>query len=45
MNKLVRFAHHWNDGMVGLENQNESHWIDFLVKVAYFLGQKQKMGV
>jgi hypothetical protein len=31
--------------MVGLENQNEYNRIDFLVTVAYFLGQKQKMDV
>jgi hypothetical protein len=35
----------WDNGMVGLENQNEYNWIDFLVIVAYFLGQKQKMDV
>jgi hypothetical protein len=35
----------WDDGMVGLENQNEYNCIDFLVIVAYFLGQKQKMDV
>ena len=32
----------WNIGMMGLENQNENNCIDFLVIVAYFLGQKQK---
>ncbi len=31
--------------MVGLENQNEYNCIDFLIIVAYFLGQKQKMDV
>jgi hypothetical protein len=35
----------WDDGMVGLENQNEYNCIDFLVIVAYFLGRKQKMDV
>ena len=29
--------------MVGLENQNKNSYIDFLVIVAYFLGQKRKM--
>jgi len=28
----------WDNGMVGLENQNEYNCIDFLVIVAYFLG-------
>jgi len=32
----------WNIGMMGLENQNENNCIDFLLIVAYFLGQKQK---
>jgi hypothetical protein len=45
MFKLVSFAHNWNNGMVGLENQNEYNRIDFFVIVAYFLGQKQKMDV
>ena len=35
----------WDNGMVGLENQNEYNCIDFLVIVAYFLGRKQKMDV
>jgi len=35
----------WNNGMMGLENQNENNCIDFLVIVAYFLGRKQKMDV
>jgi len=35
----------WNNGMVGLENQYENNWIDFLVIVVYFLRQKQKMDV
>jgi hypothetical protein len=30
----------WNNGMVGIENQNEYNDIDFLVIVVYFLGQK-----
>jgi hypothetical protein len=30
---------------VGLENQNEYNCIDFLVRLAYFLGRKQKMDV
>jgi len=34
-----------DNGMVGLKNQNEYNGIDFLVIVAYFLGQKQKMDV
>jgi hypothetical protein len=33
----------WDNGMVGLDNQNEYNCIDFLVIVAYFLGRKQKM--
>jgi hypothetical protein len=32
-------------GMVDLENQIEYYCIDFLVIVAYFLGQKQKIDV
>ncbi len=28
----------WDNGIVGLENQNEYNCIDFLVIVAYFLG-------
>jgi hypothetical protein len=35
----------WDNGIVGLKNQNEYNCIDFLVIVAYFLGQKQKMDV
>jgi hypothetical protein len=34
-----------DNGMEGLENQNEYNCIDFLVIAAYFLGQKQKMNV
>jgi hypothetical protein len=34
-----------DNGMVGLENQNEYNCIDFLIIVAYFLGCKQKMDV
>jgi len=34
-----------DNGMVGLENQNEYNCIEFLVIVAYFLGRKQKMNV
>jgi len=30
----------WDNEMLGLENQNEYNCIDFLVTVAYFLGQK-----
>jgi hypothetical protein len=29
-----------DNGIVGLEDQNEYNWIDFLIIVAYFLGQK-----
>jgi hypothetical protein len=35
----------WNVGIVGLENQNEYNWFDFLVILAHFLGRKQKMDV
>jgi hypothetical protein len=35
----------WDNGIVGLKNQNEYNCIDFLIIVAYFLGQKQKMDV
>ena len=35
----------WDNGMMGLENQNEYNCIDFLVIVAYFLWRKQKMDV
>jgi hypothetical protein len=35
----------WDNGMLGLENQNEYNRIDFLVIVAYFLERKQKMDV
>jgi hypothetical protein len=35
----------WDNGMVGLENQNEYNGIDFLVIVAYFQGRKQKKDV
>jgi hypothetical protein len=34
-----------DNGMVGLENQNEYNCIDSLVIVAYFLGRTQKMDV
>jgi len=36
---------YWDNGMMGLENQNEYNCIDFFVIVAYFLGPKQKMDV
>jgi hypothetical protein len=35
----------WENGMVGLANENEYNCIDFLVKAAYFLERKQKMNV
>ena len=31
---------YWNNGMVGIVDQNEYNDINFLVIVAYFLGQK-----
>jgi hypothetical protein len=31
---------YWNNGMVGIEDQNEYNDIDLLVIVVYFLGQK-----
>jgi len=43
--KLLRYHGFWDNGMVGLENQNKQNCIDFLVIVAYFLGRKQKMDV
>ncbi len=43
--KLLRYHRFWDNGMVSLENQNEYNCINFLVIVAYFLGQKQKMDV
>jgi hypothetical protein len=35
---IVRFAHNWNIGTVGIEDQNEHNDIDFLVIIAYLLG-------
>jgi len=35
----------WNIGKVGLENQNEYNFIDLLVIMTYFPGQKQKMDI
>ncbi len=32
----------WDNGMVGLENQNEYNCIDFLVIVAYYWGESRK---
>ena len=32
-----------DNGMMDLKNQNEYNCIDFLVILAYFLGEKQKM--
>jgi hypothetical protein len=34
---------YWNNGMVGIEDQNEYNDIDFLIIVAHFIGQEQKM--
>ena len=31
---------YWNNGMVGIEDQNEYNDIDLLAIVVYFLGQK-----
>jgi len=31
---------YWNNGMVGIEDQNEYNDIDLLVIVVYFLAQK-----
>jgi hypothetical protein len=31
---------YWNNGIVGIEDQNEYNDIDLLVIVVYFLGQK-----
>jgi hypothetical protein len=49
-NKLVRFAHNWNNGMLEYWNdgfkeisiQNVYDFIDFLVLMAYFSGKNQK---
>ncbi len=35
----------WDNGMVGLENQNDYKCIDLLAIVAYVLARKQKMDV
>jgi hypothetical protein len=36
----IGMMEYWNNGMVGIEDQNEYNDIDFLVIVVYFLGQK-----
>jgi len=40
--KLLRYHEFWDNGMVGLENQNEYNCIDFLVIMAYLLGESRK---
>ena len=38
LSSAIGMMEQWNDGMVGLENQNEYNCIDFLVILSYFLG-------
>jgi len=45
LRSAIGMMEQWNDGIMGLENQTKYNCIDFLVIVAYFLGQKQKMDV